>query len=115
MSTDSEIVEQAIDILSREGAWCKNAMWRDAEGNRTDWRRDGKAQTANHVASHCMMGAIYTAAGYWNGAGTWSPSQVHRIQLALCKTVGSVAKFNDNPSTTQEDVVLALKKVLEEL
>lgn len=120
MKTDAEVLSGAIEILEKEGMWCQNAYY----------RTDG---LSTKRVSFCAEGAIREVAGYWELV---SDVPIDEEDLALnlvalqCKKLerlvlrqadwqpaptGCLNGFNDDRNTTVADVLLAMKKALNEV
>lgn len=97
--TDQEVIEKAMEILSHEGAWCQGSS------------SVVEIVDEKVITSRCILSALWAAAGEHAGF------QVSRLAGKICVTnkITGVAAFNDAATTTQEDVILALKKTLEAL
>lgn len=131
MKTDAEVLSGAIEILEQEGMWCKEAYY----------LTNGYGM---EKVAFCAEGAIREAAGYWLYVkGALSPKdptmitgiacydmfvnqsihdiseQCHRLDDLVVQNVDedypSLNWFNDNSRTTVSDVLLAMKKALNEV
>lgn len=102
MKTDRQVMEEVIAILEKEGAWCQRALHLDADGNE-------KSQDGENVVSHCIGGALEMVLGHQRAH--WP------LLCAISDQLGGrpVVSFNDDPLTTQEDVILVLKRTLEDM
>lgn len=120
MKTDVEVLDGAIAILGRDGMWCQGAYYEhDEEG---------------HRISFCAAGAIAESIGLWehayaSWAGVWPKTgaddalvstladQAQRICTRVAAANGKdyLSEINDADDTTVEDVILAMKKVREEI
>ncbi len=118
MKTDIEVIDEAIALVEKDGGWCQGAFFYDKNG----WPTDGRS--GKPPASFCVEGAIAYACGVLITYGVNTPvgraahAQSDRLRRLVAKQgVPEPAKFhgfprdfNDAATTTQEDVVLALKK-----
>lgn len=118
--TDAEVLSGAIEILEREGMWCKNTYYTLDE-------------EAREKLSFCAEGAIREVAGLWDyidgykGLSVDQTNEFHFIdgqcrrleRLTLkhsgCSGSMELNGFNDADTTTQSDVLLAMKKALNEV
>lgn len=104
-------MEDAIAFLEKDGAWCRGSMWKDAEGHITSpW----------NAVSACAQGALRIAARI--GDKSVDTGQFVRIRMALAQRMGVaegnktwVGGYNDDPAHTKEDVLLMMKRTLEDL
>ena len=101
---DSELIYESIGNLARYG-----------------WRRHGYGSPAE---GFCIAGAVYFATGispYEAGISPYEEpdklcSPLAAVTVVLrAKGYPHVARFNDDPQTTYEDVVLAMKEAAYEL
>lgn len=87
----------AIKVLEQRG-WCQGAYF---EGSKSDGQR-------------CLASALALASGSRYLIGT----EDRKAEAAVARVLGlvdadEIEKFNDDPSTTYEDVILALKRAHE--
>lgn len=120
MKTDAEVLAGAIEILEKEGVWCKGAYY----------MTDG---LSTKRVFFCAEGAIREVAGYWELVSD-VPTDEEDLALNLvalqCKKLerlvlqqadwqptpmGCLNGFNDDEHTTVADVLLAMKKALNEV
>jgi len=109
MKTDLEVIDGAIDLVSKDGGWCQGTMCRDSAGL--------PGPEAEQPVSFCLEGAVrYSATSnesvwIYNRGNQALWDQVERVNEVIATACGwdFVRRFNDSKSTTQEDAILALK------
>ena len=129
MKSDIEVLDGAIALVEKDGGWCQGAFCVDKDGDPISFP---DMATAAQPASFCLEGAIGWASGYMQAAAAveWSRryrnddypllrKQFERLNdLVATPLPGTTsiqspgrrpAYFNDLPTTTQEDAILALK------
>lgn len=121
--TDAEVLSGAIEILEKEGAWCQGRFYA-TDGN-------------NQRLSYCAEGAIRQAAGFWDWISILdqvalvdgdldnvSPAveavyeQCRKLDKLVVDQVDDYLVlnfFNDADATSKSDVLLAMKKALNEV
>ena len=122
MTTNDEYVVAALDRMIEllEQGWCQGTMARDADGVRTHASDD-------EASSWCLRGAVSRATyelllGYDGrpmsqrqtfvfGVDGVYP-RVHRLLDEVAAPLDPVS-FNDDPSTSREDVLLLVKRARE--
>jgi hypothetical protein len=110
--SDIEVIDGAIELVSRDGGWCQGAFCKDTHGRQVTFMGSKQAEGI----SFCLEGAIGHVSGYRHTHTFEQTEQYHRLLDAIDQQVFhegeayGVACFNDLPTTTQEDAVLALKK-----
>lgn len=103
MDQTTKILEEVIELISRPDGWC--------QGSYSRWNGDGEL-------SYCIRGAVMKASTEEDGI-MFSPGYteaIKRISEAVPKIsnkeICPIVIFNDSPETTQEDVILLLKKAV---
>ena len=125
MKTAQELLGAAVDIIERDG-WHQGSLY---EGSNEEWV-GGAEQHGRHVelgktAPVCAMGAVYRAAvgtAYVDSViASFEMQQLVKqamslLTRAMCDQSAAagrrnygIASFNDDPRTSREDVVLAMK------
>ena len=91
----AEVLSKARDVLAEKG-WCQGRLVDEG--------------------AVCLAGGVKVAAGFHLDDIHWLDAPVMRgVFVALAAAIGSdsVVTWNDDPSRTYEDVVLALKQAEE--
>ena len=130
MKTDIEVLDGAIALIEKDGAWCQGAFCRDANGYEVlfpmlvKWEEPVPALSAK-PESFCLEGAIGFANGWFltqpnapaaaKLAGQWGRLldllRWHGLPEDRDLTKGwDIAAYNDLETTSQEDAILALKR-----
>lgn len=143
LRADQKIIEDALNLLQSDCGWTQRTYCRDADGREVqpvigspgEWVRvytqpvgaggyRVRTEPGAIPCSFCIEGALRAAAGYWT---VDQPAAVHeqvdRIESLLLQLANSTAipgwldlhAFNDDPRTTQADVVLLLKRAVAHL
>lgn len=133
--TDREVLEAAVALVETDGGWTQGTYCRDADGAEVhpaidspgDWVRVRteyvgaggyrvRSEPGAAPCSFCLEGALRTAAGYWHQTDGIH-EQVSRLEYLLLQLANSAAwdwpsvnAYNDDPRTTQAEVVLLLKR-----
>lgn len=134
MKTDREVLEGALELVSRYEGWSKGAYCQYKDGRQVSIQV--VQETPVDTLSFCLEGAIRYAAGWFDHLEEESSyraipnriiatvRQVNRLEMLVIQTgfreglTGPFLRlctFNDNDRTSQSDAVLALKKTLEEV
>lgn len=121
MKTNTEIIDGAIDLISRDGGWCQGAYCRDDRG------RAATYLDPDMTSSFCIEGAIIQSASNWwyiprgmlteddHTNYTYGESLADRIGFLLASDPhNTLPRYtNDDDSTSQEDAILYLKRARE--
>lgn len=101
MTTPTEVLEAAADLLEKPGAWTTGVFARDAAGHQVGLRDD-------RATCFCLAGAIEKAAQN----GTFAFREAFDIMDAMARRAGfrHVAAWNDAPGRTQAEVVATLRQ-----
>lgn len=98
-----KVLRQAKRILSKKSAWTRHCLAVDKFGLPV-------LPTSSKAVAFCMLGAV-SKAKHDLGVGTSACSALYKVI-----PTGLVGTFNDNPSTTHEDVLRMFDKaIIEEL
>ena len=123
--TPQELLGAAVEVIERDG-WHQGSMY---EHSNEDWVGGAEQQLRHErlgkTAPVCAMGAVYraavgTACGVVASVSVETQQLVKQalglLSLAMCDQSAAegrrnygIASFNDDPRTTKEDVLLALK------
>ena len=98
MTTPSEILDAAADLIEPDGRWTQGAWARDAKLKPT--REDGPESVC-----FCLYGALFRAAGQ---QGIWQP-ETH-LREVLQYPNENLISWNDDPARKQTEVVSALRR-----
>ena len=109
MTTSTEILNAAADLLEPDGAWCQREYARDADGYVT-------TPYSSNAVSWCAMGAIARTCQITDEA---SAEDFYRARDRLRETLAwegspDTADWNDATERTQAEVVAMLRRVAEE-
>lgn len=99
--TETEILEDVLDLLSDPGKWTQGSYGKTSKGTDT-WGNDPNA------VSFCLLGAIQRVTNDRSASSLF----MFISQLTSKIERENIVKFNDDPNTTHEDVVLFLKTAL---
>lgn len=115
MSKELEVLEAARDLIRDPSHWTKGALARDA---------NGKAVGTNRGVCFCTLGALTraTVAAAPEGVGDreWfelhdSAETIFRTQLIKTYGYNSIARFNDMPHITHDDVMAVFDSAISKL
>lgn len=122
MKTDLEIIDEAIELISKDGGWTQGAFCRTDDGT------PGSLGSGTS-ASFCIEGALIEAAtrGKWGVDFTTSWDEAAHLGKRLGGLMAGVEpddaiemvhlprEFNDGVAQSQEDAILWLKTARERL
>ncbi len=98
MTTPTEVLEAAADLLEKPGAWTQGCFARNAEGRKVDmWSLE--------ASCFCVSAAIQKSEGP-RRFGAWDRFDGYIRQRGF----RHMAEFNDAPGRTQAEVVAALRQ-----
>lgn len=103
-----ELVTRVKTLLSNPAKWTKGSFARDSIGNGVDFRSES-------ATCFCIRGAARheaAAMGFDALTGDYTIMRIMEENMCINGEAG-VASFNDNPSTTHEDVMKALDCAIE--
>lgn len=125
MKTDREVLEGALELVSKDGGWCKGAFCRNADGTATDVGTVGVAVNLGEAVSFCLEGALRQSVGNWWGPVVVSQDisdQVFRLERRVTRAImgkrpdhQALCWVNDRVLTSQEEAILALKTAIADL
>lgn len=110
ISDVKDILENALNILDDESHWTKRSSARDADDRPVD-------VISEEAVSFCLIGAISRAIYYSSGIPLYETAH-YQVWDVILNAVRSkypdhgVSSFNDDPSTTLQDVHSILKVAL---
>jgi hypothetical protein len=130
MKTDREVLEGALELISRDKGWCQGSYCQGVDGSETsviDIYKIHAGGSAVDRVSFCLEGAIRYSAGWFDqvklrGEHMNLARQVNRLELLVVDTAHRdglsdhrlrLSNFNDDEHTSQSDAILALKKTIE--
>lgn len=97
--TETEILEDVLDLLSDPGKWTQGSYGKTSKGTDT-WGNDPNA------VSFCLLGAIQRVTNDRLTSALFISQLTNKIERE------NIVKFNDDPQTTHEDIILFLKTAL---
>lgn len=109
----SEILKSALELLDNGNAWTKGSEARDAYGEKV-------CSTSPDAVSFCAVGALWkTESSEELGVGvkvelSENLKPVRQVLERLVPDGSPLPNFNDDPSTTFEDISLLFKKAITE-
>lgn len=135
MKTDREVLEGALELVSRDEGWSKGAYCQYKDNKEIKIHK--VHETPLDTMSFCLEGAIRYAAGWFNPevenrfprmvmSRMERYRQVQRLEMLVLQIASRdgltdrashhnlrLCNFNDDERTSQSDAVLALKKTIE--
>jgi len=108
MKNNIKVLEEAIELISPEGAWCQGVGARDKDG-------ECVATLTNEACSFCITGSIYKVTD-----GDCSLILISELTSELpsersLDNYRALTDWNDSPDRTQKEVVNLMTNTLKRL